>query len=170
MLANIFQASVRPALVSGRCTQCHSTEENQSPVSQKLSVANSFLIRSGTSCPLPELSAGIVSGLNLCRYCAHGHRLCEFLCSPAPLCLEDTAVLAFQSFGGRDPSFHLPRLKDKTLCLSLIEGSLRVGLSFIFPNLSLQIKKIRTPLLVMHTGWNWIFNISNGHCAFSRPN
>lgn len=169
MLANFSQASVRPALASGPCTQCHSTEDNKSPVSQKLSLANSFLIRSGTSCPLPELSAGIVSGLNLCRSRACCSCLCELSCSAAaPLCLEDGAALTFQSFGGRDPSFHLLKLKDKILCLSL-NAACGLAWSFIFLNLTLQIKKIRINLLVSHTGPNWIFNISDGHSTFSRP-
>lgn len=35
----------------------------------QLSVANSFLARSGTLCPLPFFPSGTLSGLNLCRSC-----------------------------------------------------------------------------------------------------
>lgn len=42
------------------------------------------------SCSLPHFSAGVWSGLNLCRSCACCHSLCEFIHASVLLCLEDT--------------------------------------------------------------------------------
>ena len=41
-----------------------------------LSIRDSFLVKDGSLCPLPHLSAGILSGLNLCRFCSCCHNLC----------------------------------------------------------------------------------------------
>lgn len=45
----------------------------------QVSVANIFLVRSGTWCLLTLLSAGILSGLNLCGSCRCWHRPCVFM-------------------------------------------------------------------------------------------
>lgn len=49
---------------------------------------NIFLVRDESSYPLPPLSAGTQPGLALCRPCACGHCLCEFIYVLVVLCLE----------------------------------------------------------------------------------
>ena len=61
--------------------------------SQQVSIANSFLDRGGTLCPVSLFSARILSGLNLCRSCVRSHRLCVFIRVSVLLCLEDANVL-----------------------------------------------------------------------------
>ena len=58
-----------------------------------VSVANSFLVRSGTLCPLPPLHAGILLGLNLWRPCACCPSLCESICVAVLLWLADAVLL-----------------------------------------------------------------------------
>lgn len=52
-----------------------------------------LLVRVGSQCPLPHLSAGTPSALNLCRPCANCHSLCEFIYASVLLCLEDTVSM-----------------------------------------------------------------------------
>lgn len=59
------------ALESGWYTQWHFIVENKFFLSHQLSIINSFLVRSGTLCPLPHLSAGSLSSLT----CIYGNRV-----------------------------------------------------------------------------------------------
>lgn len=54
-----------------------------------LSGGDSFLVRDGSPCPLPPLSDGTPSGLDLCRPRACCHSLCAFISASVLLCLED---------------------------------------------------------------------------------
>lgn len=67
------------------------TGENSLSPSQQVSITKNFLVSGGVLCLLPLLSAGVLSGLDLCN-----HSLCEFVGYLAPLCLEDAVFL--QSF------------------------------------------------------------------------
>lgn len=49
----------------------------------------SLLVRDGTSCPLPFLRSGVLSGLSLCRPCAWCHGLYEFISTSVLLHVED---------------------------------------------------------------------------------
>lgn len=60
---------------------------------QAVVIGGSFLFMAGSSCLLPPLSTGTLSGLNLCRPCPCFHSLREPICVSFLLCLEDTAVL-----------------------------------------------------------------------------
>jgi hypothetical protein len=55
------------SLTYGGYTQWHSIGENWVSLSQEVSIAKSAMVRGGTSCSLPPLSAGILCGLSLCR-------------------------------------------------------------------------------------------------------
>lgn len=82
-----------PSLKSSWDTQWHSIREN-TWLWQRVSITESFLCGSGTLCPLPLLSSGILSGLNLCRSWACCHNCCGFPCASALLCLGNTATIS----------------------------------------------------------------------------
>lgn len=52
---------------------------------------DSFLLSDRSSCPLPPLSSGTTSGLNLCRSCARC-TVSESPCVSVSLCSEDTVI------------------------------------------------------------------------------
>lgn len=61
-------------------------------LSEQVLIANGFLVRDRTLYP-HLLHAGILSGLNFCRFCACYHSLFEFICASTPLGLKDVASL-----------------------------------------------------------------------------
>jgi hypothetical protein len=61
------------------------------------SVVDNFMVRGKSPCPLPSLSAGILSGLNLYWYFECCYTLCEFICTLVLLYLEDHNV-SMESF------------------------------------------------------------------------
>lgn len=54
------------------------------------SITNYFLVRNGALHPVPPLTGGPLSHLNLYRSCVCCYSLCEFICASFLLCLEDT--------------------------------------------------------------------------------
>lgn len=60
--------------------------------SQQLSFAGSFLAKGGSVCPHHFLPDGISSELNMCALCMRYLSPCEFICTSALFCLEDTLL------------------------------------------------------------------------------
>lgn len=58
-----------------------------------MSTGDGFLVKGGSSCPLPPLRAGTLSALNPCRSCARCLSLCEFVCA-SPVMPRRHCVLA----------------------------------------------------------------------------
>jgi hypothetical protein len=69
-----------PASDCAWSTQWPPTEKNWIPLSEWLSIANSFLVTGWDFISTSVFSPGIVAGLNLCRSCACYHSLCKFIC------------------------------------------------------------------------------------------
>lgn len=53
--------------------ECHSIGEYLYSICQSVSITISFLVKGGILCPIPLLSAGTLSGLNVCRSCVCCH-------------------------------------------------------------------------------------------------
>lgn len=68
--------------------------------SQQASIMTSFMVRGGTFCPLPLLSTGILSDLNLYKACVCCRSLCVFIPASALLCLEDFVSLESYTTSG----------------------------------------------------------------------
>jgi len=72
---------------------------------KQMSVIDSFLVWDGSSCPLPLLSTGTLSGLNLWIPCSSCYSLCEFKFASVLLCLEGTFCLESSFLSGSFFSF-----------------------------------------------------------------
>lgn len=88
--------SMEPTLKCGWCTQWHSIFENWCSLSQHVSIANGFLIISGTLCLLTLLSVRILSVLHLYRSWTHCYNLFEFICVSVLTVSED--MISLESF------------------------------------------------------------------------
>lgn len=69
---------------------------------QEVTNGDSFLVRDKSSCPVSTLSTGTPSDLKLWKSCECFHSLCEFLCTLASLCVEDTVLLVSTIYSGSD--------------------------------------------------------------------
>lgn len=136
------------ALECGLYDQWHPIRENQLSFCQQISITNSFLVRGGT-CPLPPLSAGILSGWKLCRPSSCCHSLCEFhvhqshcawkttsLESPLPLSLpvvQPPLLLRLLSLDGRVRKIsHLGLSVPKARSLHIVQLWISVLLPIYF--------------------------------------
>lgn len=89
----IEQLLITGLAVACEYTQCDFSEENRFSLSQKLSVGNSVVARSGALCPCPLLHSGSSSDLSLCGSCISCQRISEFMCLSSVLCLENAVFL-----------------------------------------------------------------------------
>lgn len=62
-----------------------------------MSITDEFLVRGGSQCPLPTLSAGTLSGLNRYKPCTHPH-VSDFICAPVLLPWSYPSPLALTVF------------------------------------------------------------------------
>lgn len=66
------------------------TKTKTKPREKKRKNCKYSFLRGESLCPLSLVRVGIPSGLNLLRFCSCYHSLCEFMCAPVLLYLEDT--------------------------------------------------------------------------------
>lgn len=90
--------TMKIALKCGWYAQWQSVEEKWFSLSQQVIISNTFLFVGRILYLPPPPSARILSGLNLCRFCAYCHSLYEFVCVSIQFCLEDSILLG-SSFG-----------------------------------------------------------------------
>lgn len=100
--------SMRPVLEYGRYTTLTALEKL---LSQQVSAAVSLLLRGGTLCPLPLISAVSVSDLSLCRSYECCHSLCGFI-FPSVLLYLKTLFLGTIYYLWLLESFYVPFYKD----------------------------------------------------------